>query len=208
MTYDSNYFTVSNGATTCDPKLLTLNDSFIGKVKVNVGDTLDYLEDQFTAGSGINITTNNVTGKIVISNTFLTGLTSVGANFNNGAALSITNSPLTSNGSLVFNWDGLSTEYIKGDGTLGTLPSYVDTNIGNTNQTITDTIRVVNINSNLLRFSANTETEIEINGVPYTSYTPGIRMISKNGMSLSNFAWLPTYDGLALAFSTVPINHN
>jgi len=50
-----------------------------------------------------------------------TGLTSVGVSM--PSAFSVTNSPLTSNGTITITGAGTSLEYVRGDGTLGTFPT-------------------------------------------------------------------------------------
>jgi len=53
-----------------------------------------------------------------------TGLTSVGLTM--PAAFTVSNSPLTSNGTLAVTAAGTGAQYIKGDGTLGTFPTTID----------------------------------------------------------------------------------
>jgi len=57
------------------------------------------------------------------TSTSSSGLTSVGLTISNSTALSVSNSPLTANGNLALTWNGSSSQVVKGDGTLGTMPS-------------------------------------------------------------------------------------
>jgi hypothetical protein len=55
-----------------------------------------------------------------------TGVTSVGATIT-GSAIGITNSPITASGNIAFAWSGTSSQYVKGNGSLGTFSTDVQT---------------------------------------------------------------------------------
>lgn len=81
-TFDAAYFTVTPKADPCQGVDVTLNSSYVGKVKTTVTDVLDYLETKFTAGANIAISTVgekvkiDVTGMTVAHDGVLTIATS------------------------------------------------------------------------------------------------------------------------------------
>lgn len=71
-------------------------------------------------GSGLSIT-----GSGVLSATGNAGtVTSVGASFSNGNAINITNSPIVDSGTFLFGWQGTTAQYVRGDGSLATFPTF------------------------------------------------------------------------------------
>ena len=66
-TFDATYFTVTPKAAPCEGVDVTLNTSYLGKVKTTVTDVLDYLETKFIAGTNISISTVSEKVKIDVT---------------------------------------------------------------------------------------------------------------------------------------------
>ena len=98
-------------------------------------------------------------------------VTSVGATIS--GALSVTGSPITTAGTLAFSWTGTAAQYIKGDGTLGTLPPGLDA------QTLSWTANISNLsisggNSvNLFSLTSLAANDLlKWNGTDWVNFTP------------------------------------
>lgn len=107
----------------------TLAFSFLGSSAQyisGVGSLVNFptIPAQFSpiAGSGISLT--GTYPNITIAATGTAGLTSVGLSM--PSAFTVTSSPLTANGTLTVTGAGSTAQYIRGDGTLATLPIQVN----------------------------------------------------------------------------------
>lgn len=124
---------------------------------VRVPGECAYYSGSNLSGPGINTgdTFNTVVNKLT---TYITAgpgtVTSVAASITSGA-ISIAGSPITSSGTLAFTYTGTTSQYIRGDGSLATLP------VINTIYTANDTIvsdRTVDMTNRKLLFVAPNNT--------------------------------------------------
>ena len=100
-------------------------------------------------------------------------VTSVAATVTASTALTISGSPITTAGTLAFSWTGTAAQYIKGDGTLGTLPPDLDA------QTLSWTANISNLsisggNSvNLFSLTSLAANDLlKWNGTDWVNFTP------------------------------------
>lgn len=80
-----------------------------------------YISTSSFAGTAVGVLGFDSLGNIITSSIPITGLTSVGLSM--PSAFTVTNSPLTSNGTIAVTGAGTSSQYIRGDGSLATIPS-------------------------------------------------------------------------------------
>ena len=129
----ANWVTVQNNV-----DLATLTTVGIGNVNPGEGIDVSYANGTATVagedssatnkgivivegGTGITVNYNSGTAEVVSDNNGT--VTSVGLSIDNSDALAVTNSPITSSGSLQLEWQGGSGEYINGEGDLVNFPS-------------------------------------------------------------------------------------
>lgn len=114
-------------------------------------------------------------------------VTSVAATITSSTALSISGSPITTNGTLAFTWTGISSQYIKGDGTLGTSVFGTVTSVsgsgGTTGLTLTGgaitTTGTLTLGGTLITSNG---------GTGLTTYTAGDLLTYSSGTVLSKIA--------------------
>lgn len=129
------------------------------------------------------------------------GISSIGLTM--PAAFNVTNSPLTSNGTIAVTAAGSSSQYIKGDGTLGTLPSTAIF-IPYTGATANVDLGVYNITANSIIKNGGTSSQfLKADGsVDSTAYFPNptgtTSQYVRGDGSLATFPTIPTITPSAL----------
>lgn len=177
----SNAMTVSAGAgiTVTGPyPNYTITSNAAGVTLTSAGGTESLVNDGtgptlaikgITAGSGITL--SSTATALTISSTGASGVTSVGLSM--PPAFTVTNSPVTSTGTLTATANGSSSQYIDGTGSLQTFPSPQGLqSVITTNNNLTATNTIIG-NGNSLTWSDNNKFEIFPDASGYFLVTVG-----------------------------------